>query len=129
MPLLWKRKIKNDWTCWRKWIFTLIKEWKNYRINTTIPGKIRKAREGTWVFGGGIEMPGKYFLYGTVVHRTFIQGWGLYIEPHLCYYFVWLIVVGAYILGAYIRSFAVFSQLLLLKTFHALHSLSKSIFT
>ena len=51
-------------------LFTLMQEWKTYKVSATISGEKRKAPEGTWVLGGGIEIPCKYFLYGTVIHKT-----------------------------------------------------------
>lgn len=36
-------------------IFTLIKEWKVYKVSVTISNEKRKAPEGIFVLGGGIE--------------------------------------------------------------------------
>ena len=50
------------------------KEWEIYRVNATISGEKRKVAEQTWVIiGGGIEIPCKYFLYGPVIHKTFLR--------------------------------------------------------
>ena len=37
--------------------FPLHKAWKVYEIQAKITGESRRAPEGTWVLGGGIEMP------------------------------------------------------------------------
>ena len=52
-------------------LFTLMQEWIIYKVSTTISGKKHKSTEETWVPGGGIEIPCKYFLYGPVIHKTF----------------------------------------------------------
>lgn len=52
-------------------LFILIKEWKVYRVNTTMLNEKHKAPEGTC--GGGIERPCKYFLYGPVVYKMFVR--------------------------------------------------------
>ena len=54
-------------------LFTLMQEWKIYKVSGTISVEERKAPEGTWVLGGGIEIPRKYFLYGPVIHKTFVR--------------------------------------------------------
>ena len=38
-------------------LFPLRKAWKVYEIQAKITGKSRRAPEGTWVLGEGIEIP------------------------------------------------------------------------
>ena len=52
-------------------LFTLTKERKVYRVNTTISGKKSKASEGT--SDGGIEIPCKIFFDGPVVYKTLVR--------------------------------------------------------
>ena len=54
-------------------LFTLMQEWKIYRVSATISGEWRKAPERNRVLGGDIEMPCKYFLYGAVAHKNFVH--------------------------------------------------------
>ena len=54
-------------------LFTLMHEYKIYKVSTTISGEKRKAPEGTWVPDGSIEIPCKYSLYGLVIHKTFVR--------------------------------------------------------
>ena len=54
-------------------LFTLTQEWKIYEVSATVSGEKRKAPEETWVIGAGTEIPCKYFLYGPVIHKTFIR--------------------------------------------------------
>ena len=57
-------------------IFTTVKllsEWKVLNITTKITGKHRRAPEGTWVPGGGIEIPCTYFLYGAKIHKKYVR--------------------------------------------------------
>ena len=49
-----------------------MQEWKIYKVSATISGEKRKAPDGDWVLGGGIEIPCIYFLYGPVIHKTFV---------------------------------------------------------
>ena len=50
-----------------------MQEWKIYKVSLTISNVKRKAPEGTWVLGGGIEIPCKYFLYGPVIHKKIVR--------------------------------------------------------
>ena len=43
-------------------LFTLMQEWQNYKVSTTISGEKREAPKGTWGLGESIEIPCKYFL-------------------------------------------------------------------
>ena len=54
-------------------LFSLMQEWKIHKVSATISGEKRNIPEGTWVFGGDIEIPCKYFLYGPVIHKTFVR--------------------------------------------------------
>lgn len=51
----------------------LIKSWKIWKVTTIITGKERRAPEGTWVLGGGIELPCTYYLYGPKLHKRFVR--------------------------------------------------------
>ena len=53
--------------------FPLMKQWKIYEIKDIITGEKRRAPEGTWVLGGGIELPCKYYLYGPKVHKCIVR--------------------------------------------------------
>ena len=44
-----------------------------YKVSANISGERHKAPEEIWLLGGGIEIPCKYFLYGPVIHKTFIR--------------------------------------------------------
>ena len=44
-------------------VFKLLSEWEVLNITIEITGKHRRAPVGTWVPGGGIEIPCTYFLY------------------------------------------------------------------
>ena len=35
--------------------------------------KHRRAPEGTWVPGGGIEIPCTYFFYGAKIHKRYVR--------------------------------------------------------
>ena len=50
-------------------LFTIMQKWKIYKVNATISGEKRKVPEGTWVFGGGIQISCKYFLYLPAIHK------------------------------------------------------------
>ena len=54
-------------------IYPLMKSWKVYEIMCTIAGQSKKAPEGTWVLGGGIELSCRYFLYGKREVRKCIK--------------------------------------------------------
>ena len=54
-------------------LFPLVKQWKIYEINVEITGKSRRAPEGTWVLGGGIELPCKYTILGPKIHRKYTR--------------------------------------------------------
>ena len=53
-------------------VFKLLSEWKVLNITTKITGK-RRASEGTWVPGGGIEIPCTYVLYGAKIHKKYVR--------------------------------------------------------
>ena len=48
----------------------LMSEWKVLRVVAIIDGKHKGALDGTWVHGGGIEIPWVYFLYELKVHKS-----------------------------------------------------------
>ena len=50
-------------------LFPLRKAWKVYEIQAKITGKSRRAPEGTWVLGGGIEIPCQYTIIGPKIHK------------------------------------------------------------
>ena len=56
-----------------KILYPLMKSWKVYEITCTITGQSRKAPEGTWVLGGGIELPCRYFLYGPKIRKREVR--------------------------------------------------------
>ena len=39
-----------------------------------ITAEERKAPEGTWVLGGGIELPCSYFIYGNRKKKADVRG-------------------------------------------------------
>ena len=51
----------------------LIKRWELYRVTAKVIGGKRKAPEGTWVLGGGIELPCVYLLNGPKLHKRFVR--------------------------------------------------------
>ena len=55
-------------------LFPLMKEWKLYKVTATITGEKRRLPEGTWVLGGGIEVPCTYYLYGPKIHKCNMGG-------------------------------------------------------
>ena len=42
-------------------------------MKAVIDGVHRRAPEGTWIPGGGIELPCTYFLYGAKIHKRCIR--------------------------------------------------------
>ena len=50
-------------------LFPLCKAWKVYETEAEIPGKSRRAPEGAWVLGGGIENPCQYTIIGSKIHK------------------------------------------------------------
>ena len=54
-------------------VFPLRKAWKVYEIQAKITGKSRRAPEGTWVLGGGIEIPCQYNIIGPKIHKKMLQ--------------------------------------------------------
>ena len=50
-------------------LFPLRKAWKVYEIQAKITGKSRRVPEGTWVLGGGIEIPFQYTIIGPKIHK------------------------------------------------------------
>ena len=48
----------------------LTSEWKALQMIDKTDRKDRVAPEGTWVHGGGIEIPCIYFLYWAKVHES-----------------------------------------------------------
>ena len=54
-------------------LFPLMKRWKLYQIKVTITGEKRRAPEGTWVLGRGIELPCTYYLYGPKIHKCIVR--------------------------------------------------------
>ena len=56
-----------------KILYSLMKSWKVYEITCTITGQSKKAPEGTWVLGGRIEFPCRYFLYGPKIRKREVR--------------------------------------------------------
>ena len=56
-----------------KILYPLMKSCKVYEIACTITGQSKKAPEGTWVLGGGIELPCRYFLYGPKIRKREVR--------------------------------------------------------
>ena len=54
-------------------LFRKSREGEKVVIYDVITGKERKAPEGIWVLGGGIELPCKYYLYGPKLHKRFVR--------------------------------------------------------
>ena len=54
-------------------LFPLRKAWKVYEIQAKITGKSRRAPEGTWVLGGGIEIPCQYKIIGPKIHKKYCR--------------------------------------------------------
>ena len=52
-----------------KVLYPLSKSWKVYEIGCEVTGQSRKAPEGTWVLGGGIELTCCYCLYGPKIRK------------------------------------------------------------
>jgi hypothetical protein len=50
----------------------LLKSWKVWKITAVITGQQRRAPEGTWVLGGGIELPCTYYIYGPKLHKKYV---------------------------------------------------------
>ena len=50
-------------------LFPLRKAWKVYEIEAKITRKSRRAPEGTWVLGGGIEIPCQYTIIGPKINK------------------------------------------------------------
>ena len=42
-------------------------------ITCTITGQSKKAPQGTWVLGGRIELPCRYFLYGPKIRKREVR--------------------------------------------------------
>ena len=58
---------------WQKSLFPLMKEWKLYKVTATITVEKRRVPDGTWVLGGGIELPCTYYLYGPKIHKCNVK--------------------------------------------------------
>ena len=56
-----------------KILYPLMKSWKVYEITCTITGPSKKAPEGTWVLGGRIQVPCRYFLYGPKIRKREVR--------------------------------------------------------
>ena len=52
-----------------KVICPLLKSWKILEIKAKVSGEKRAAPEGTWVLGGGIEIPAVFYVYGAKCHK------------------------------------------------------------
>jgi len=47
-------------------------QWQILWIEAIITGEKRHALEGTWVPGGGIELPCTYYIYAAKIHKNYI---------------------------------------------------------
>ena len=47
--------------------------WKVYEIQAKITGKSRRTPEGSWVLGGGIEIPCQYTIVGPKVLKRTVE--------------------------------------------------------
>ena len=56
-----------------KILHPLMKDWQILWMKAVIDGVHRRAREGTWIPGGGIELQCTYFLYGAKIHKRCIR--------------------------------------------------------
>ena len=56
-----------------KILYSLMKSRKIYEITCIITGQSKKVPEGTWVLGGGIELPCRYFLYGPKIRKREVR--------------------------------------------------------
>ena len=54
-------------------LFPLRKAWKVYKIQAKVTGKSRRAPEGIWVLGGGIEIPCQYNIIGPKIHKKYYR--------------------------------------------------------
>ena len=50
-----------------------MKDWRILWMKAVIDGVHRRAPEGTWIPGGGIELPCTHFLYGAKIHKRCIR--------------------------------------------------------
>ena len=55
-------------------ICPMLKDGTIERMTGEITGEERKAPEGTWVLGGGIELPCSYFIYGNRKKKADVRG-------------------------------------------------------
>ena len=54
-------------------LFRLMKTWKIYLTKTTFSENHRATLEGKWVYGGGIEIPCNYDLFGPKIYKNFVR--------------------------------------------------------
>ena len=54
-------------------LFPLRKVWKVYEIQAKITGKSRRAQEGTWLHGGGLEIPCQYNIIGPKINKKYCR--------------------------------------------------------
>ena len=55
-------------------ICPMLKDGTIERMTGEITAEERKAPEGTWVLGGGIELPCSYFIYGNRKKKADVRG-------------------------------------------------------
>ena len=54
-------------------LFRLMKTWKIYLTKTTFSENHGATLEGKWVYGGGIEIPCNYDLFGPKIYKNFVR--------------------------------------------------------
>ena len=97
MVLLWGMSLKDI-------LYPLLEDGRIERISGKVIGCTRPAPEGTWMTGGGIELPCKYKLYGER-GRTgmFCQSFSVVLfYPNIC---PWAFIrVGVYRINTIIKT-------------------------
>ena len=56
-----------------KILYPMMKVWRIIWMKAVITGGKRRAPEGTWVPGGGIELPCTYYIYAAKTHKNYIR--------------------------------------------------------
>ena len=56
-----------------KILYPMMNEWRILWMKAVITGEKRRAPEGTWVPGGGIELPCIYYIYAAKIHKNYIR--------------------------------------------------------
>ena len=56
-----------------KILYPMMKKWQILSMKAVITGEKRRAPEGTWVPGGGVELPCIYYVYAAKIHKKNIR--------------------------------------------------------